>query len=108
MIGDWLELPTFFTRLRERQGLQTRLWAPPANIDSVEAFRERELRAQLLASAARLGHALIDLYVIAIRGLGSLDLRTQQAADDDSGDLETARIDEYSRCTREANADTSR
>lgn len=77
-IGDWLETPTFFSRLRHRAALRDRLW-PQSNVDDpLQAFRERELRRQLLASAARLGHAFIDLYVMAIRRLGSMDLRAME------------------------------
>ena len=61
----------------------------------MKAFRERELRAQLLASAARLGHSLIDLYIMIIGRLDSLELRAQESAEDESADLDTARIAEY-------------
>ncbi len=94
-IGNWLELPTFFTELRERELLRSRLWPAPDDGDRVRAFRERELRAQLLASAARLGHAFIDLYVMTIRRLESLELRAQESSEADSTDLDSARIVEY-------------
>jgi superfamily II DNA or RNA helicase len=94
-VGDYLELTTFFTELRVREALRSRLWPSPEVPDSVQAFRERELRAQLLASAARLGHAFIDLYVMTIRRLGSLRLRAQESAEDDGADLYSARIVEY-------------
>ncbi len=94
-IGDWLALPTFFTELRKREGLRGRLWPNSKHPDLVQAFRERELRAQMLASVARLGHPLIDLYIMTIRRLGSIDLRAQESVDDESVDRETARITEY-------------
>lgn len=94
-VGNWLELPTFFTALREREALRARLWPRSANADPVHAFREQELRGQLLASAARLGHALIDLYVMTIRRLGSLDPGAQESTDDVTVQLEPERIDEY-------------
>jgi hypothetical protein len=94
-VGNWLELPTFFTELCEREALRRRLWPDTENPDPVQAFRERELRAQLLASAARLGHSLIDLYVMTIRRLGSLKLRAQESSEDESTDLDAARIIEY-------------
>lgn len=94
-IGNWLELPTFFTELRERSLLRGRLWPSPDGPDPVHAFRERELRAQLLASAARLGQAFIDLYLMTIRRLGSLELRTQESSEDDNTDLDSSRIVEY-------------
>jgi hypothetical protein len=94
-VGDYLELPTFFTELRVREALRSRLWPLTEDPDAVQAFRKRELRAQLLASAARLGHAFIDLYVMTIRRLGSLRLRAQESSEDDGADLYSARIVEY-------------
>jgi len=93
--GNLLELPTFFTALREREDLRSALWPRSREGDPLTAFRERELRAQLLASAARLGHPLIDLYVMTVSRLGSLELRAQEAADDESSSPETQRIAEF-------------
>jgi hypothetical protein len=94
-IADWLlELETFFTLLRARPALRQRLWPDSKSINPVEAFREREIRGHLLASAARLGHALIDLYVLTIRRVGSLQLRAQEKSEDDA-DLELRRIVDY-------------
>jgi hypothetical protein len=90
-IGDWLELRTFFTELRARPQLRSRLWPESASND----IQERELRAQLLATAARLGHAFIDLYVMTIQRLGSLDLRAQESGEDDAKAGEVERIAEY-------------
>lgn len=94
-IGDWLCLRTFFTELRGRPELRERLWPAPTSPDERAAFRERELRAQLLASTARLGHALIDLYVMTIRRTGSIDLRAQDEGEDDVADVALAQISEY-------------
>ena len=101
-VSDWLEQPTFFTELRrpDRAELRARLWPEPVLRDSSQesfrlAFRERELRAQLLATAARLGHAFIDLYILTIRRLGSLDLRTQERDDEQGSDPTQRRIDAY-------------
>ena len=94
-IGDWLEQRTFFTELRLRQALRDRLWPASKHLDPLQAFRDRTLRAQLLAATARLGHALIDLYILTIRRLGSLELRAQQASEEEGTDRERERIDEY-------------
>jgi len=90
-IGDWLELRTFFTELRARPLLRRRLWPESASND----IQERELRAQLLATAARLGHAFIDLYVMTIQRLGSLEPRVQESGEDDAKAGEVERIAEY-------------
>jgi hypothetical protein len=69
----WLEEPTFFTELRKRPALRARLWPEPSlERGSREAFREQELRRLLLSGIARLGHAFIDLWVLAVRRIGSL------------------------------------
>ncbi len=82
-IGDYLEIPTFFTELRTRPALRDALWPTSRSSSSVEAFHEEALRGQMLASAARLGHAFLDLYVLTIQRTGSLQLRAQQETDDD-------------------------
>ncbi|MGO9708532.1 MAG: helicase-related protein [Polyangiaceae bacterium] len=94
-IGGWLGLRTFFTELRQRTELRTHIWPSPATADERSAFRERELRAHLLASVARLGHSLIDLYVMTIRRIGSLDLRAQDETEDEGADVAVAQIQEY-------------
>jgi hypothetical protein len=94
-IGDWLELRTFFTELRLRPALRERLWLPPTHHDLRERVREQTLRMQLLASAARLGHGMIDLYTMTVRRLGSLDPRTQEAGDDETDSTTDDAITEY-------------
>lgn len=93
-IANALEQSTFFTELRrpERALLRQRLW-PAEEAASLapdklrEQFREQEIRGQFLATAARLGHALVDLYVAAMAS------RTTLAAgryDDDEPELTAA------------------
>lgn len=101
-IADWLELRTFFTELRRRPELRNRLWPiwsctkqASTTGDCEVSFRDRELRAQMLAAAARLGHAFIDLYIMTICRLGSLDLRAQERSDATRGEAEADRIGEY-------------
>ena len=60
-----------------------------------EQFREQEVRGQLLATVARLGHSLIDLYVLIIGRLGSLEQRTLADDDEEGLELESKRVDEY-------------
>jgi hypothetical protein len=93
-VADWLRLPTFFTELRRRPELRKRLWPEPRGAGR-EAFRERATRAQLLASAARLGHAFIDLYVVTMQRLGSFASGAQEAADEDAGGAALGRINDY-------------
>lgn len=100
-VADRLEQATFFTELRrpERRELREALWPEPPVANGPggfrEAFREREIRARLLSTAARLGHAFIDLYVLTIQRTGSLDLRTLEASGGEDEDLDQRRIGEY-------------
>lgn len=94
---EWLQQPTFFSELARpgRADLRAAIWPEPVGRGARETFRERELRARLLATAARLGHGLIDLYILTIGRLGSLDLRAQEADGGDDAGLDRRRIDEY-------------
>lgn len=80
-IAAALERATFFTELRrpERAALRARLWPTPERpATSLEewraGFREQVLRGALLATAARLGHAFIDLYLVAMSGRSTFAL----------------------------------
>jgi len=94
-IADALERATFFTELRrpEYAALRADIWPAPSQPATDpptyrEQFRVQELRAQFLATAARLGHAFIDLYVAVMSGRASLAMvRT----DEDTSDPDEAR-----------------
>ena len=94
-IGDELEERTFFTELRLRPALRSRLWPELTSSSVAERFKEQELRARLLASAARLGQSFIDFYILAIKRLGSLKLRRQDKNESDEGHGGHQRIEEY-------------
>lgn len=86
-LGDWLEVPTFFTFLRERTDLRDALWPIDQSKDFVAVFRRRELRRELLASMFRRGHAFIDLYITIANRLGRLEARGEEAEDLDNREL---------------------
>ncbi len=86
--ADRLEEKTFFSELLQRETLRADLWPEPsASLDLLGRVREREQRAQLLATAARLGHSLIDLYILAVTRRGNLN---PGRADEDADDREEA------------------
>jgi hypothetical protein len=91
----WLEEPTFFSELRERSALRAQLWPESSSADFREAFREQELRRLLLSAQARLGHAFIDFYIMAIGRIGSLKARGRDddGQDGDARDIVTAYLD---------------
>jgi hypothetical protein len=80
----WLEEPTFFTELCKRPDLRNCLWPQIPKSDFSGELRERELRRQLLSASARLGHAFIDLYVLAVNRLGSIELGAREESEDGS------------------------
>ena len=67
--GRLLETPTLFSALIERPGLRARLWPTPK---AGEAAEVTDRRATMLAASARHGHALLDLYAVAVGLRGSL------------------------------------
>jgi Helicase conserved C-terminal domain len=71
VIANVLEQVTFFSELRrpERAELRRRIWpeGSPSMKGGLKAqLKEREVRALLLSAAARHGHALLDLYSVAM------------------------------------------
>jgi len=94
-LANALERATFFTELRRphRAALRAAIWPPPVSpIGDGEhfrpQFREQEIRAQFLATAARLGHAFIDLYVQAMAGRSTLATGRADEPEDVSGTVQ--------------------
>jgi len=94
-ISDELEEQTFFTELRLHSDLRRRIWPEPTGTSSEERFHEQELRARLLATAARLGHAFVDFYVLSIKRLGTLRPGGQEKSDEDSAQSRTSRVQDF-------------
>ncbi|MBE2283837.1 MAG: DEAD/DEAH box helicase family protein [Prosthecobacter sp.] len=90
-----LNRSTLFSELRRpsRAALRTALWPESdRKAGPQERFRTEALRAALLESALRLGHAGIDLHAIAVRQLGTLDAGAREDADEEQG-LESRFLD---------------
>jgi len=81
--ASYLATRTFFTELRSRTELRRVLWPSPNDTeqDFRAYFRERDTRRALLSAVARLGHSFIDLWVLAVRRLGTMSLRAQERAE---------------------------
>ncbi len=96
-VTDALEYATFFTEIRgpKRTALRQALWPPARGASAIAEFRDEQLRGQLLSTAARLGHSLIDLYALTIGRIGNIELRALEGDDKEGGELERRRIDEY-------------
>jgi len=96
----WPDVPvrtrTFFTELMRRPALQRELWPEPTRADVTdfrEAFRERERRREMLAAAIALGHPFIDLWLLAIRRLGTLKLGAEERGGEVAPNLAKAFLD---------------
>ena len=94
---EWLEERTFFTDIQrpEWSALRDALWPASRVQKPVARFREEEMRTRLLSTVARLGHGLIDIYLLTITRLGSLDLRTLESDAGDGQSRDERRITEY-------------
>lgn len=77
-----LSYSTFFSELRQSkwQDLRAAIWPALAGVDHATALRDRDLRRELIGTASRLGHPLIDLYVLAMRERGTLRMRPKGGA----------------------------
>jgi hypothetical protein len=96
-LGDWLETPTFFTELRRRPTLREELWPTEARKLFVATLRRSELRRELISSMCRLGHPLIDLWLLYVNHLGRLDIRAAERAENVAATLTSAFLDELER-----------
>ena len=94
-----LEERTFFTEILrpEWQQLLEAFWPGAQAWESLSEFRESDLRARLLATTARLGHGLIDMYLLTIARLKSLEPRRLESDDSDGPGSESRRILDYLR-----------
>jgi superfamily II DNA or RNA helicase len=83
---------TFFTELVKQPTLHAALWPEESfGGDFTRQFRRREQRRELLVAAARLGHPLVDLWLLAANRLGSLSGGVQERSEYRAEDL----IDDY-------------
>ena len=75
---EYLTTQTIFTKLREYPHLMSQLWPldKSNDLDFRGHFRRREQRRELFSAIARLGAASIDLYLLAIKQIGSFQLGT--------------------------------
>ena len=83
-----LNRTTLFTELRSpaRAILRKALWPEaPGKKDPQARFRTEALRAALLESALRLGHASIDLHALMVRQLGTLEAGVREDTEDEQG-----------------------
>lgn len=68
----FLRQKTFFTELAQRTELCQLLWPRSSAEGFAGAFVEREQRRLLLSSVIRLGHPLVDLWLLQVKAAGTL------------------------------------
>ncbi|MCA9759363.1 MAG: DEAD/DEAH box helicase family protein, partial [Candidatus Eisenbacteria bacterium] len=90
---EGIGIVTFFTELVKRPQLRQALWPDPETSDFRARYREREQRRELLGAMARLGATYIDLYLIAIRLIGSFGARVEMQADRPEAELTCELLD---------------
>ena len=84
---DSLTQKTFFTELAKQPVLRDALWPSELLEDFTLQFRRREQRRELLVATARLGFPLVDLWILAANGIGSLSIGSQERSDFQAEDL---------------------
>jgi len=84
---EHLATRTVFTELVKRPALCKALWPEEADDDFARQFRRRDQRRELLSAAARLGHPLIDLWLLAAKRLDSLRAGAQDRTEDRASEL---------------------
>ena len=77
---DGIGVVTFFTELVRRPGLREAIWPESDHAEFRKRFRDRERRRELVSAMARLGASYVDLYLTAIRRLGSFGVRKEMDA----------------------------
>ena len=71
-----------FTELKQRPDLREQLWPEEQKGDFRSQFRRREQRRELFSAIARLGAPYIDLYLLAMKHIGTFELRSGEREDD--------------------------
>jgi hypothetical protein len=94
-VAQWLSLETFFTELRLHEELRKCVWPESTLPEPVERYREQEVRRTLLSAAARLGHAFLDLYIMMIRRLKSLERGAREETESEEETQGLTAIREY-------------
>ena len=85
--SDILNDKTFFTELSGYPELRESLWPSETGGQFAEEFRQRERRREMLVAAARLGRPFIDLWLLAVKRLGTLSVKRKDQADGSSAEL---------------------
>ena len=79
---DALGVTSLFTELVKVPGLRERLWPEERQGPFRATFRRREQRRELLSALARLGRSSIDIYLLAVKRLGTLRAKARATVED--------------------------
>jgi len=78
---EMIGISTFFTELVKVPELRRRIWPDEIFDDFRQGFRRREQRRELISALSRLGASFIDLYILAIKSIGSFSSGRQSYPD---------------------------
>ncbi len=84
---DGLGITTFFTELVKKDTLRKDIWPDEPIEDFRDKFRRREQRRELISATCRLGVSYIDLYLLAVKDIGSFSLGKQSISEDTESGL---------------------
>jgi len=105
---EYLDTKTFFTELAKEDTLCRDIWTgrihdyikKPVPEKLIKWFREREERRILVSSAIKLGHPLIDLWILAVNQIGSIEMTRKS----DAGETVQQLMNEFIRILNEQRA----
>ena len=84
---EMIGISTFFTELVKVPELRSKIWPDEIADDFRQGFRRREQRRELISALSRLGASFIDLYILAIKAIGSFSSGRQSYPDRSDYDL---------------------
>lgn len=74
----FIDVKTFFTEIEKRKNLTDYIFPLIDENENFEVeFIKREKRRELISAVARLGHPMIDLWLLAVKTLKTIDSKTQ-------------------------------
>jgi len=94
---DYIEMRTFFTELRRRFELCKAILPEATQSGPRMAYREREIRREMISAMCSLGHPLIDIFVIVANRSQNLSLGAREREKDASIDIINAFLDNLER-----------
>jgi len=96
-VTSTLSMRTFFSELVQPEWAELResIWPIPAGQDGVLNAREAELRAHLIGSSVRLGHGLIDFFLLTVNRPKQVEMRDRESEESGEEDAIATQIRDF-------------